>query len=323
MSSDRRAAVKKLRNFYLSPKIDLSVFRSRIDEAFSSFFLPNDVDFKEETFGDIKCDVISPTIFASNRIMLYIHGGSFVGGSRAAYRPFVSALANATASKAYLPELPLAPETRFPKSLEPVARLFNSLYSMMRARGLQGGSDDGEPEIVIMADTSGASIAFALLFGIKEEFRRFVRQVVLFSPWLDFSDDNDMFTSKKVSDEIFTADSVRLAREYYTEQKNYSDPRVSPLKAPRESLSEFPPVFIQMGGKEIFYDDAVIFRSMLRNVGRKCELDVWKSMMPMFQMADEELSESHLAIERVGRLITAKDHSNESVHEIQLELERN
>ena len=55
---------------------------------------------------------------------------------------------------------------------------------------------------------------------------------------------------------------------------------------------------------------------------RKCELDIWKKMMPMFQLADEELSESHLAIEKIGKLITAKDHSDESVREIQLQLER-
>ena len=45
-------------------------------------------------------------------------------------------------------------------------------------------------------------------------------------------------------------------------------------------------------------------------------------MMPMFQLADEELSLAHIAVERIGRLITAKYHSDESVREIQLELER-
>ena len=264
-------------------------------------------------------------MYASNRVLLYVHGGSFVGGSRAAYRPFVAALSNATASKAYLPEFRLAPAHPFPASLEDVQHVFQSLYvDTETALSLSPDSDGSvkTPEIIVMADTSGASIALALLFGLEGKYRELIRQVVLFSPWLDFSEKNDMFTSKKVSDEIFTADSVRLASEHYTYQENWNNPLVSPLKAEREMLRGFPPVFIQMGEKEIFYDDAVMFQSMLRNSGRKCEIDVWENMMPMFQMTDEELSEAHLAVEKVGKLITAKDHSHESVREIQLELER-
>ena len=325
MSNDRRAAVKKLRSFYLSPKIDINDFRLRLEENFSSVFLPNNVEREEKSCRLTKYDVLSPEIFASNRILLYIHGGSFVGGSRAAYRPFVSALANATASKAFLPEFRLAPAHPFPASLEDVQEVFQEIY-IQTETSLSLSADVGDtnknPEIIIMADTSGASIAFALLFGMDEKALKAVRQVVLFSPWLDFSEENDMFTAKKVSDEVFTADSVRLASEHYTYQENWKNPLVSPLKADRSLLSKMPPVYIQMGEKEIFYDDALVLQAMLRNFGRKCELDIWKKMMPMFQLADEELSESHLAVEKIGKLITAKDHSDESVREIQLQLEK-
>ena len=325
MNNDRRAAVKKLRNFYLSPKIEIEDFRRRIDDAFSAVFLPNNVDCEERLCGGVKCDVLSPVMFSSNRVLLYVHGGSFVAGSRSSYRPFVAALANATASKAFLPEFRLAPAHPFPAASEDIQNVFQSIFIEVETALSMSSDDDSEkkPEILVMADTSGASIAMSLLFGLKENFRSAIRQVILFSPWLDFSPDNDMFTSKKVADEVFTADSVRYAVENYTHQENFQNPLVSPLKAGRDLILDFPPVYIQMGEKEIFYDDAVMFQSMLRNIGRKCELDVTKGMMPMFQMADEYLNEAHLAVEKIGRLITAKDHSNESVREIQLELERN
>ena len=325
MNNDRRAAVKKLKNLYLSPKIEIADLRRRIDEAFSAVFLPNNVDCEERLCGGVKCDVISPVMFSSNRVLLYVHGGSFVAGSRSSYRPFVAALANATASKAYLPEFRLAPAHPFPAGLEDIRDAFQALFAELETALSMSSDGDSEkkPEVLLMADTSGASLALALLFGLKEEFRSTIRQVVLFSPWLDFSPENDMFTSKKVSDEVFTADSVRYSIENYTHKENWQNPLVSPLKAGRDLLFNFPPVYIQMGEKEIFYDDAVMFQAMLRNLGRKCELDVWKGMMPMFQMADEYLSEAHLAVEKIGALITAKDYSDESVREIQLELERN
>ena len=52
MSNDRRSAVKKLKNLYLSPKIDINDFRTRIDEAFSSVFLPNNVELEEKLLKD-------------------------------------------------------------------------------------------------------------------------------------------------------------------------------------------------------------------------------------------------------------------------------
>ena len=146
---------------------------------------------------------------------------------------------------------------------------------------------------------------------------------VLFSPWLDFSEENPVFKNKKTSDEIFSADSVRLSTEHYTYQENWKNPLVSPLQVASETLQNFPPVYIQSGENEIYAKDALKFQEMLKSAGSKCEIDVWPKMPPLFQLVDENLSESHLAVEKIGRLITAKDYSCESVREIQLELERN
>ena len=318
MSNDRRAAIKKLKSFYLSPKLDINEFRNKINENFSAVFLPNNVDCEEKVLRGTKYDIISPEMYSSGRILLYVHGGSFVAGSRASYRSLVSSLANVTASKAYLPEFRLAPAHPFPASLEDLKIVFNEAFEQTK-KLLEGDS----PEVIIAADSSGVPIALALLYGLDQNLRDCVRQVVLFSPWLDFSEDNPIFKNKKVSDDIFTAESIRLCAEHYTYSENWKNPLVSPLKATLDQLKNFPPVYIQMGEDEIYYKSAVQFQTMLKNAGNSCEIDVWPKMPPLFQLADEELSESHLAIEKIGKLITAKDHTLESVHEIQLVLERN
>ena len=326
MANDRRLAVKRLKSFYLSPKIDINDFRAKINENFSEVFLPNNVDLEEKVLRGTKYDIISPEMFASNRVLLYIHGGSFVGGSRESYRAFVSALANATASKAYVPEFRLAPAHPFPAGLEDVQILFNAIYAETEATlSIMTNSTDfsKKPEFIIMADSSGASIALALLYGLEQKYRECVKQVVLFSPWLDFYEENPIFKSKKVSDEVFTADSIRLSAEHYTYQENWKNPLVSPLQVASETLQNFPPVYIQSGENEIYAKDSLTFQELLKAAGSKCEIDVWPKMPPLFQLVDENLSESHLAVEKIGRLITAKDYSCESVREIQLELERN
>ena len=98
---------------------------------------------------------------------------------------------------------------------------------------------------------------------------------------------------------------------------------MSPLKAEDQMLKDFPPVYIQMGEKELFLDDAEQFQARLVDAGGECILDVWKNMMPCFQMADDCLSESHLAVEKIGHLITGQDaRRNESDTNIHLALEK-
>ena len=70
-------------------------------------------------------------------------------------------------------------------------------------------------------------------------------------------------------------------------------------------------------------DDAEQFQARLVDNGTECVLDVWKDMMPCFQMADDFLSESHLAVEKIGHLITGRDERrNESDTSIHLTLEK-
>ena len=101
-----------------------------------------------------------------------------------------------------------------------------------------------------------------------------------------------------------SGDVLRKSSSVYTYESNTSSPFVSPLLAGDDALTNFPPVFIQMGEKEILLDDAKEFAKNLTDAGNQCELDVWPNMMFMFQMADEYLHESHLALDKVGKVVT-------------------
>ena len=113
-SKERQNAIKKLKVLRYSPKMELDSFRAKIDEEFSALFLPNNVEIEEEKFNEIPCDVLRPEMYAKHRIMFYIHGGSFVGGSRKSCRTFVASLANAFSCMAIVPEFRLAPSFPFP-----------------------------------------------------------------------------------------------------------------------------------------------------------------------------------------------------------------
>ncbi len=325
-SSDRRSAVKKLKNLFFSQKMEVKDYREKLEEIFGNPILPNNVECAEHNYGGVACDILSPELYNSKRIILYIHGGCFVGGSRKACRPFAAALSSAVSSRAVVPEFRLAPTHAYPASLDDVQSVFRTVYTdELVANSLDNGhdTDKAKPEIIIMADGSGASIALALVLSLRERFREAIKKVILFSPWLDVSADSKKFKEKKCSDELYSGEAMRRCAELYTFQDNRSIPLVSVLKSTKEQLEGFPPVFIQMGEKEFLLEDAKNFKAMLEEAGCECTLDVWKGMPAMFQLADEYLEESHLAVEKIGKLFTArKVQSSDSQTEIQLELER-
>ncbi|MBO5136951.1 MAG: alpha/beta hydrolase [Spirochaetaceae bacterium] len=294
---DIKKAVKKLRTLVIFSKQEPDPFRKKLEQTFASVYLPARVECKQVRHGGVPCDVLTPEVVASKRTIIYIHGGSFVGGSRSAWRSFCASLAAESSSKVILPEYRLAPQYAYPAALEDIQAVFRDLYIQMQAAGTS------EPELIIAADGAGGSIALALIQTLKESYRQFVRNVILFSPWLDISNNSSCATSKKTRDGIICSECIKRSADLYTYESNLTNPLVSPLLMSQEKLAEFPPVYIQCGGNELLLEDIKKFYQRLIDCNCNAVLDVWPSMMFMFQMAHEYLPQAHFAVQRVGKYI--------------------
>ena len=317
MKVDRKAAVKKLRKLVFTPKKELQAFRSELEDEFDSVFLPNRVECQEKSFGGISCDVLFPELYASHKVILYIHGGSFVGGSSKSWRNFCASLANAAACRVVVPDFRLAPKHPFPASIDDLVAVFRVLYSEEEVSAqLEGtsvlGPSPQHAQIVIAADGSGASLAMALMFKINKKYRSAITNLLLFSPWLDVTSEHPVIAKRHVSDEVLSGESMHRAADMYTYASNLNNPLVSPLKAAPEDFEGFPPVYLQLGEKEILLEQAKELDVLLDKAGIDCTVDVWENMMYMFQMADEFLPESHLAVEKAASYISLRqDESDE------------
>lgn len=311
-TDNRKAAIKKIKALVYNQKLNINAYRQKINEVFYTPILPNKVEFQDKKYGGISCDVLSPEIYSSKRVMFYIHGGCFVGGSRAAYRSFCSVLANKCFCRVVVPEYRLAPVNAFPAAIEDIQAVFRSLFTEEQ---IDRSLDSEVPEFIIAADGAGASIAMALLLNLKDKFRKCIKKVVLFSPWLNLSESSPIFTAKKkVSDEILSSEVMQQCATLYTYESNYENPLVSPLVAANELLEGFPPVYMQCGGKEILLNDAKAFDTLLNQLGIECRLDVWPSMMHLFQLADDYLTDAHDALDRLSSVISGMDKENSERH---------
>ena len=253
IQNDRKAAIKKLKLLTYNSKSNLDSFRQKMEEAYSTVFLPNKVELSEYKYGNIDCDILSPEMYSSNRVMIYVHGGCFSGGSRKTYRAFCSSLATKCYCRVVIPEFRLSPAYPCPAAIEDIQAVFRSLFTeeqIQASLNTEKGTTPKMPEIIIAADGSGATIACALLYNLRERYKTCISHVVLFSPWLDLSPSSKIMSSKKISDDVLTLDVFKKSVTDYTYTENTKISSVSPLLADDEQLKGFPPTFIQMGSKD-------------------------------------------------------------------------
>lgn len=302
---DKKAALKKVKALVLSAKEDVDSFRVRLEKNFKTDFLPNKVERTEKDYFGVKCDILVPELYASTRVIIYIHGGSFVGGSRESYRGFCSSIAYVMSARVILPEFRLAPSYQYPASIEDIECVVRGILAEANAAVLNDASITA-PEIILAADGSGASLASAILFKMDEEKRKSISKLVLFSPWLDLSFDCPLFSEKKAKDKVISAKDIRSACEHYTYSSNFSNVLVSPLKASEKDLVNFPEVFIQCGENELLLQQSIQMKDLLGCHDIPCTLDVVPEMFYMFQMVGASLIESSYALEHAGTFVTKR-----------------
>lgn len=286
---DRRSALKKLKCLVFTSRTDLTKFRKRIEARFAHGVLPNYVDCRSVTVHGIPSDMLIPQISSNRKMVLYVHGGSFMGGSKASWRNFCASLANESSSRVLLPDFRLAPEYAFPAAIEDILAVYKRMC-------------DHHVDIVFAADGSGAAIALAAALSLPKELRRYFKGMLLFSPWLDLSA-SSLIYSVKTKDPLFTQDAFRVCGTHYTYEANLENPLVSPLRADVEHYQNFPPVYIQTGSEELMVPCMKKFEEKLKEAGVECTLEIFDKLFHFFQFDHEDVPQTHLAVEAAGKFI--------------------
>lgn len=307
IKQDRKAALKKIKTLSYSQKVDTESFRKKIEETFSTDYIPGKVEITEKEFGGVSCSIICPELFSANSAMIYIHGGNFIAGSRQSWTSFCSTFATATSTKIILPEFRLAPEHPFPAQAEDIENVFKSVLLSEKINLKMNSTDDidikedkEKPEIIIAADSTGASIALSFLLGLDKKYLSEISKIILLSPILEYSFDDATVALKKLKDEVTNAESIRQCACMYTYESNISSYSVSPIKAEDSLYEGFPEFYIQCGAKELMLPYNKQFELKLARSGVKCTLDIVEDMMFLFQLADESLMEAYESITRIG-----------------------
>lgn len=178
-------------------------------------------------------------------VLLYIHGGGWVGGSIAVNEPAVRALVAESGWSAVSVSYRLAPAHPFPAGLDDVRAAFRWLVAAAPALGLDAG------RIAIGGASAGANLAAAAaLAGETGDFAGLVLFYGLFGADTDTPSyrshaDAPVLTRDRVEEILALYDPAGLRRR---------EPLIAPLLAP--SVAGLPPAFLVAAEYDVLADDS-------------------------------------------------------------------
>ncbi len=223
-------------------------------------------------------------------VLLYLHGGGFVFGSRKTHRHFVAALSAATGRPAFLVDYRRAPEHPFPAAADDAL----AAYRYLLAAGYRPG------QIVVAGDSAGGHLTAGLLADLARQRLPMPAAAVLFSPFLDLTgaelDDRDAVRR----DPFVPPQRARECGASYAGEHATDSRRLDVLRAPKR---RWPPLLIQVGDTECLLGDSERMAESMRAAGVHCELQVWPGQVHVFPAFYPVLPEGRAAIRYVGAFL--------------------
>lgn len=280
-----RFILKRLKNRHLP----LAEMRDKLEKNARRYRLPKDVTCQPGQPGMPTADWLIPDDRRSERVILYLHGGGYVMGSRNTYRFFAAHLARACGMRVRLLDYRLAPEHPFPVALDDTLAAFHDVC----------GQGIAPEQIVLVGDSAGGGLALAAAVALRDAGQPGPGQIVCLSPFTDLAMTGASIDSKAAIDPWVTKTSLHLA-DMYRGELPPTHPLLSPLYA---DLAGLPPVLVQVGSDEILLDDATRVAARIEAAGGSARLSVWPRMWHVFPLFAPYLPEANRALKEIAEFL--------------------
>jgi epsilon-lactone hydrolase len=257
----------------------------------------------ERVAGDVKCEAVNangiaaewivPPGAASDRVILYLHGGGYIMGSINTHRATVARIARAAQARGFAIDYRVAPEHPFPAAVEDAA----AAYRWLLAQGYQPS------RIVIAGDSAGGGLVLAALLSLRDSGAPMPAAAVPISPWTDMEGTGASVKTNAARDPMVTIDGLNSMAKLYVGQQDPKHPLASPLYGDFRGL---PPLLIQVGAAEILLDDSTRVADRAKAAGVQVELEAWDDMFHVWHAFAKILPEGQQAIDRIGQFVIAQ-----------------
>ena len=161
---------------------------------------------------------ISPIDNTADLVILYLHGGAYLGNISKEHWRLIEQLLNKTGATIVVPDYPLAPEATCKETYFFIGDLYTKLTADFPAK-----------RIVFMGDSAGGGLAFGFLQQLRNENKKQPDQIIIFSPWLDVTMSNPDIVLIDKEDKMLSVRGLKNAGLKYAGDLDLKDYRLSPI----------------------------------------------------------------------------------------------
>ena len=190
----------------------------------------------------------------SGKVILYLHGGAYVGEIENEHWNFVEKLIKDTNNTIILPDYPLAPKYTYKDVFNMIEPLYKEIVDKV-----------GADNIILMGDSAGGGMGIALLekIALESEYEM-PSKTILISPWLDVRLTNPEIDKIQKNDKELNKESLKLAGIAYAGNDGINNYLVNPIDG---DLSKLKNLTIFTGTYDILNPDVHILREKAQNQG--------------------------------------------------------
>ena len=226
-----RAALRGARPAFGSRHMGVSGRRLLLELLTAAARPPKGTSFQRVIVAGVPVERVQPPHSATNRTLIYLHGGAYALGSAKGYRGMVAQLAAATGMTALVPDYSRAPGAQYPVALEEMVAVYTRL--------LEDGLDPNTT--VIAGDSAGGGLTLALAMALRDRGIALPAALGLICPWADLAIDIDETRPVLLDPLILPSMCAEWAPRYV----GSSDPRCPGISPVYGDMTGLPPMVMQ------------------------------------------------------------------------------
>jgi acetyl esterase/lipase len=237
-------------------------------------------------------DVRPRTWRANEKLLVYIHGGSYTFGSARSTLPSSLPVADRTGLRVISVDYTLAPVGKWEQVTDQAVAVL---------QGLQGEGHRLQ-DIALVGDSAGGGLAVGAVLKMRDRGLGMPAAVVVRSPWTDLTEAGDTRVTLAHADPVLVyPGGLKQSAAAYADPPDQRQPYVSPVYA--DFSGGFPPTLVQGGTKELLLSDFVRLYQALNTAGVPATLDLYEGMPHVFQRPLPDSLEAQAALTEVKRFV--------------------
>lgn len=251
-----------------APSDDALEIRHVIEHASRWQPAPRGVRVRPGLVAGVRGEWIDPKSVPASAVLLYLHGGGYVGGSPSTHRLLVGSLVRRLGISAFVPDYRLAPESPPPAQVDDAFAVYERLVRV-----------NGGENVIISGDSAGGGLAVLTMIRARDMGIDQPKAAALISPWVDLAAPTPAVVAERAGTDAVMRPHQIAAMARLLAGDQLTDPTISPLYA---DVSGLPPTLIQVGSAELLGPQGERLASAFHDAGVPVSLQVWEQMQHVF-----------------------------------------